>query len=120
MHSMIKYYKQKVKVEQILGKLTSNVKTKHLKGYNPQQYGTVLKSTKKTNYRPGSKVLIATILGEWNRIYSELNKIAFLKRIENLHHKDESTKSHNRKSKRFSTAVMVRAHPYPKYYDKNS
>lgn len=64
MHSMIKYYKQKVKVEQILGKLTSNVKTKHLKGYNPQQYGTVLKSTKKTNYRPGSKVLIATILGE--------------------------------------------------------
>lgn len=40
--------------------------------------------------------------------------------IGNLHHKDESTKSHDRKSERFSTTVVVGAHPYPKYYDKNS
>lgn len=65
MHNMIKYYEQKVKVEQISGKLTSNVKISfHLKGYNPQQYGIVLKSTQEANYGPGSKELITTILGE--------------------------------------------------------
>lgn len=54
MHSMIRYYEQKVKVEQNSGKLASTIQIDfHLKGYNPQQYWIVLKGTQETNYGPG-------------------------------------------------------------------